>query len=175
MKISLMGYMGSGKTTIGKLLSDYMNLKFIDLDQYIEVAEHKAISKIFAESGEIYFRKIEKDYLHQVLAQNDFVLSTGGGTPAYYDNLQSINENSLSFYLQANPNNLAKRLSLSESRRPVIAHLTKEELPEFIAKHLFERNAYYQQATYTVNTNKKTEQEIVNEIREKIKYHQSLT
>lgn len=77
--------------------------------------------------------------------------------------------------MQANPNNLAKRLSLSESRRPVIAHLTKEELPEFIAKHLFERNAYYQQATYTVNTNKKTEQEIVNEIREKIKSHQSLT
>ena len=165
MIISLIGYMGSGKSHISKLLSQKINFKLIDLDQQIILKHQKKISEIFAELGEIFFRKEEKSILEEILKLDDnMVLSLGGGTPVYYNNMELINQKSKSVFLQASVGTLAERLLRQKAKRPLIARLSDEELPEFIAKHLFERNTFYSQANYTINTNNKSPEEIVDEI-----------
>lgn len=165
MIISLIGYMGSGKSHISKLLSQKINFKLIDLDQQIILKHQKKISEIFAELGEIFFRKEEKSILEEILKLDDnIVLSLGGGTPVYYNNMELINQKSKSVFLQASVGTLAERLLRQKAKRPLIARLSDEELPEFIAKHLFERNTFYSQANYTINTNNKSPEEIVDEI-----------
>ncbi len=165
MIISLIGYMGSGKSHISKLLSQKINFKLIDLDQQIILKHQKKISEIFAERGEIFFRKEEKSILEEILKLDDnIVLSLGGGTPVYYNNMELINQKSKSIFLQASVGTLAERLLRQKAKRPLIARLSDEELPEFIAKHLFERNTFYSQANFTINTNNKAPEEIVDEI-----------
>lgn len=157
--------MGSGKSHISKLLSQKINFKLIDLDQQIILKHQKKISEIFAERGEIFFRKEEKSILEEILKLEDnIVLSLGGGTPVYYNNMEIINQKSKSIFLQASVGTLTERLLRQKAKRPLIARLSDEELPEFIAKHLFERNAFYSQANYTINTNNKSPEEIVDEI-----------
>ncbi len=169
MLISLIGYMGSGKSHVSKLLSQKINYELIDLDFEIISKHQMKISEIFESKGEIFFRKEEKQILDGLLSsKKEAVLSLGGGTPVYFDNMQRINNGSISIFLQASVPVLAERLSLQKSKRPLIARLTDAELPEFIAKHLFERNAYYSQAHYTINTNNKTPEQIVDEIIAKI-------
>ncbi len=157
--------MGSGKSHISKLLSQKINFKLIDLDQQIILKHQKKISEIFAERGEIFFRKEEKSILEEILKLDDnIVLSLGGGTPVYYNNMELINQKSKSIFLQASVSTLTERLLRQKVKRPLIARLSDEELPEFIAKHLFERNTFYSQANYTINTNNKSPEEIVDEI-----------
>lgn len=157
--------MGSGKSHISKLLSQKINYELIDLDHEIISKHQMKISEIFESKGEIFFRKEEKLILDGLLSsKKEAILSLGGGTPVYYDNMKSINMHSTSIFLQASVSVLAERLSRQKSKRPLIARLTDEELPEFIAKHLFERNVYYSQAQYIVNTNNRTPEEIVDEI-----------
>ena len=157
--------MGSGKSHISKLLSQKINFKLIDLDQQIILKHQKKISEIFAERGEIFFRKEEKSILEEILKLDDnIVLSLGGGTPVYYNNMELINQKSKSIFLQASVGTLAERLLRQKAKRPLIARLSDEELPEFIAKHLFERNTFYSQANFTINTNNKAPEEIVDEI-----------
>ena len=171
MKIVLLGYMGSGKTTIGKQLAKKIYHKFSDLDTYIEQQENNSISEIFKQKGEIYFRKIEHIYLKQFLKDNDsYVLSLGGGTPCYAGNMDIlINENDLvTFYLQTSIPILKERLSRNSAKRPLISSLTEEKLTEYIAKHLFERREFYDKATYRISTNSKSIQEIVADIRIKL-------
>ncbi|MDR2121942.1 MAG: shikimate kinase, partial [Flavobacteriaceae bacterium] len=110
MIISLVGYMGSGKTTVGKRLSENLNLNFVDLDDYIVSNEKRSIKDIFSEKGEIYFRKIENSCLDTVLNTDNIVLSPGGGTPVYYNNMELINSKSISFYLKMSPAELTERL-----------------------------------------------------------------
>ncbi|TMM53445.1 shikimate kinase [Maribacter algarum] len=166
MQIVLLGYMGSGKTTIGKILADKLNVKCLDLDQYIEGAEGKDISSLFKEKGEIYFRKKEAESLREVLStKDDFVLSIGGGTPCYANNMSAIfdmTENGI--YLKVGLDELVKRLSKEKTKRPLIASIPEVELHEFIGKHLFERSFYYNQASHVVNCDDKSIQEIVIEI-----------
>ena len=165
MKITLLGYMGSGKTTIGKELSDTLNFKFVDLDEFIEFVYKKPVSEIFSHEGEIKFRKYEREALMEILnSSDDLILSLGGGTPAYYDNMDFINKHSNSFYLRLTPSDLVKRLMEEKISRPLLAHLSDEELPEFIAKHLFERRNFYEKAMKTINVKEKTVEEIVQEI-----------
>lgn len=165
MKIAILGYMGSGKSTVGKALSDFLTVDFFDLDELISIQEKMTVSQIFDVKGEIYFRKKEHFYLNSILDKNtDFVLSLGGGTPIFYNQMNVINEKTTSFYLQASPTFLAKRLVLEKNNRPLIKHLNQENITEFIAKHLFERNLYYQQANYTINIEHKSPDEIVKEI-----------
>lgn len=157
--------MGSGKSHISKLLSQKINFKLIDLDQQIILKHQKKISEIFAERGEIFFRKEEKSILEEILKLDDnIVLSLGGGTPVYYNNMELINQKSKSVFLQASVGTLTERLLRQKAKRPLIARLSDEELPEFIAKHLFERNTFYSQANYTINTNNKSPEDIVDEI-----------
>ena len=169
MKIVLLGYMGCGKSTIGKYLASEMVLPFIDLDDYIESKEKKSISSIFKENGEIYFRKIEHTYLKELLNSDEkFVLSLGGGTPCYANNMNFVKEsNANSFYLQASIKTLVERLLKEKSKRPLIAALHDDKIPEFIAKHLFERRFFYEEANFTIKIDDTSKLEIVSELRKK--------
>ena len=167
MKILLLGYMASGKSVVGKRLSEKMYLPFIDLDEYIEKQEKLSVSEIFSQKGEIYFRKIEHQYLNELL-NNDakFVLSLGGGTPCYAGNMDAIlKADVISFYLQTSVKILAERLIEGKTQRPLVANLSDEKAVEFIAKHVFERRFFYEQAHKTIKTDTKTLKEIVTEIR----------
>lgn len=165
MIISLLGYMGSGKTHVSKNLSKKINFKLIDLDEEITKKNQKSIAEIFSERGEIYFRKQEKEILESILdLKENIVLSLGGGTPAYFENIKVINEKSVSIYLRASVSTLSSRLISEKNSRPLVAKINDEDLPEYIAKHLFERNFYYNQAKHIVNTDAKSPDEIVQEI-----------
>ena len=168
MKIVLLGYMGSGKSTIGRLLSKVIRIPFIDLDDYIKEKEQMSIKSIFKNKGEIYFRVIENKYLKEFISKNDnYILSLGGGTPCYANNMEVLkNENVLSIYLKANISTLVKRLIKNRFKRPLIANLNLETIPDFIGKHLFERQFYYEQSKFKIVTDNKSKKEIVNEIQE---------
>ena len=155
--------MGCGKSTIGKFVSEAENLPFIDLDHYIESKLNKTIPEIFDVEGEIFFRLKEHEYLKELLDKDDdFILSLGGGTPCYAGNMDIINkrENVISIYLRTSIKTIVERLKDEKESRPLVAKLNDEELHEFIAKHLFERSFFYEQATEKVNTSGKTIDEI---------------
>ncbi|CAL2075190.1 shikimate kinase [Tenacibaculum sp. 190524A02b] len=166
MKIILLGYMASGKSTIGKLIAKEYKLQFVDLDDYIEQKEQKTIPEVFKDNGEIYFRKKETEYLIELLnKKEDFVLSLGGGTPCYGNNMEHIKlaEGVCSVYLKANSNTIVERLKKEKENRPLVAELNDEDLLEFVAKHLFERNYYYNMAHFKVKIDNKSIDEICNE------------
>ncbi|MET3732029.1 shikimate kinase [Moheibacter stercoris] len=166
MKISLVGYMGSGKSTIGELLAKTLGIYFIDLDKQIEHKTNQSISDTLKALGEIRFRKLEKATLEEVLSLEDsYVLSLGGGTPVYYDNMNQINLHTHSVYLRMTPMELRNRLVHEKENRPLIARIPDDELPEFIAKHLFERSNFYNQAKSIVDVKSKSVDELVEEIR----------
>ena len=154
MIITLMGYMGSGKSIISKELSSKLRFKNIDLDNEISSEIGLSIPEIFQKKGELFFRKKEKEILERVLdSQKDVVLSLGGGTPCYYNNIDLINERSVSVYLVANVNTLVKNLLYEREKRPLIAGIKEEELPNFVGQHLMERNRYYSKAKVAVMVN----------------------
>jgi len=165
MIISLLGYMGSGKSHISKNLSQKINFKLIDLDHQISEEHQLSIPEIFEKRGEIYFRKEEKRILEELLnSEENLVLSLGGGTPVYYENMNIINEKSKSFFLRASVNTLTNRVLLQKNSRPLISKLEDSDIPEFIAKHLFERNPYYSKAHFTIDTDSKNAVEVSDEI-----------
>ncbi|WP_312077348.1 shikimate kinase [Chryseobacterium sp.] len=169
MIISLVGYMGSGKSHISKILSDKINFKLLDLDKEISRRVKMTIPEIFEKKGEIYFRKTEREVLEEILAtEENIVLSLGGGTPVYYNNMEIINLSSKSIFLRANISTLVERLSKQKDKRPLVANIAEEDLPEFIAKHLFERNVYYSKSQFTISTDNRDPEDIVNEIKEKL-------
>ena len=166
MKIVLLGYMASGKSVIGKILANKLKMKFVDLDHFIEEKEGQSISTIFEEQGEIYFRKIESNYLMQLLEnEDDMVLSLGGGTPCYGDNMTKITDNSIAFYLNASVITIFERLKNETFQRPLVADIGQENLQEFIAKHLFDRNPYYRKAKHIIDVKDKSIPQIIGEIK----------
>ncbi|MBW8359693.1 MAG: AAA family ATPase [Weeksellaceae bacterium] len=169
MMISILGYMGSGKTHISKLLSDKLEFEFLDLDKIIAKKNKLTLPEIFEKKGEIFFRKQEREVLEEILAsKSDAVLSLGGGTPCYYNNMEVINQNSLSFFLRTSVPVLAERLIRQKQKRPLIANIADEDIPEFVAKHLFERNAFYSKAQFIVDTTGKEPEAVVEEITSKL-------
>lgn len=164
--------MGSGKSYIGKRLAARIDQKFIDFDEEIEKRENSSISKIFEEKGEIFFRKLEKQVLEEMIQLNEgAVISLGGGTPCYGNNMELIKEaeDVSSFYLKLNIDDLTDRLNKEKSHRPVISHLdSREKLEEFIRKHLFERGFYYNQSDHIIKCDSKTSEEILDEIQKKL-------
>ncbi|KJD32013.1 shikimate kinase [Tamlana sedimentorum] len=172
MIIILIGYMASGKSTIGKKLAEKLKCDLVDLDDYIEEKEQLTVTEIFKNKGEIYFRKQETHYLKELLAsESQIILSLGGGTPCFGNNMELIlnEEHATSIYLRASLPTLVKKLIKKKAKRPLIAHLeTEEELTEFIGKHLFERSAFYNQAEVVISTDNKSKKDIVNEITTKL-------
>lgn len=151
MKITLIGYMGSGKSTIGKILSKKLQLPFYDLDHEIEIYTNLSIVDIFKNKGECYFRKIEHLMLKKILySKKKYILSVGGGTPMFYNSMQIINQYSESFYLYMNSLNLSHRLKKEKKKRPIINSLSHNQLNKFIKQHLLERNQFYELSKYKI-------------------------
>ena len=164
-----MGYMASGKSVVGIELSKQLSLEFIDLDAYIEESEGMSISSIFLKKGEIYFRNKETLYLKEILStKNNFILSLGGGTPCYGENMNIILEQSNSVYLRTSLNTLLERLKVEKFTRPIVASIEPSKLKEFIAKHLFERSYFYDRANHIVTTDEQSIKQIVNAIKIKL-------
>jgi len=165
-KVVFIGYMGSGKSIVAKNVATKLGFGCLDLDQMIEKKMKMSIEKIFFSKGEIYFRKIEHELFLELLnSKDDLIISTGGGTPCYYNNHELLKgENVVSIYLKASVNTLFNRLVNEKQKRPLIANLTNEEVKEFIAKHLFDRSFYYNQATFKVNVDDKSVETITDDI-----------
>ena len=165
-KIILLGYMGSGKSTIAKSLATKVGLPYLDLDEIIEKRENTTLKNLFSNKGELYFRKLEHEVLSELMNnQNSFILSLGGGTPCYANNHEVIKgENRESVYLSASIDTLYSQLQNENDTRPLIANKREDEMKEFIAKNLFDRSYYYNQAKYKVTIDNKSVGEIVSEI-----------
>ena len=143
--------MGVGKTTLGKILARELNLEFIDLDWYIEKRFHQSVSQLFATRGEEGFRQIEQNMLHEVAEFENVLISAGGGTPCFFDNMEYMNAQGLTIYLKASPETLRTHLRMGKQKRPLIAQKNEEELDAFIRETLEKRESYYQQAQLIFN------------------------
>lgn len=152
MKIFLIGYMGSGKSILAKVLAERLNLELIDIDAYIESQIGQSVSDIFAIKGEKYFRNLESKILSGLNVQDNVVIATGGGLPCFNDNINVINKQGVSFYICNKVETLSNRLFLEKSTRPLISTCENiSELSVFVKKHLEEREQYYFQAKYIIN------------------------
>ena len=150
-RIILIGYMGSGKTTVGKVLSRELNLPFYDLDWYIENRMHKSIHQIFEEKGEEGFRKIERNLLHEVAEFENVIISCGGGTPSVFDNIGYINQQGESVYLKCRADVLSAHLRMGKTIRPLLLNKTNEEVELFISEQLAQRESFYSQAKHIID------------------------
>lgn len=143
-KIILIGFMGSGKSTMGKRLAHRLGLPFIDLDTAILEEEGSDIPIIFETKGEDYFRKIEHQKLKEILStESQFVLATGGGTPCFHNNMKLINENGFSIYIKYTAAFLSSRLIAAKTVRPLIKDYSNSELKVFVENLLLEREPFY--------------------------------
>lgn len=150
MRIFLTGYMGSGKSTIGRKVAALMGMNFIDLDKYIEERNFKSVPNIFAQEGEEAFREKERQALKEVIQFEDIVVGTGGGAPCFFDNMQQMNEAGITIYLAPDNETLACRLLKSKTERPLIAGKNKEELILFIKTALEKRSPFYEQSKIVI-------------------------
>ena len=153
-RIFLLGYMGAGKTTLGRALATTLGLQFIDLDCYIEERFRKTISQIFAEKGEEEFRNIERRMLHEVGEFEDVIISTGGGTPCFFDNVEYMNAQGTTVFLDVPVERLFIRLSIARHKRPLIKEKNDGQLREFIAEQLEKRLPHYSKALHTFRADK---------------------
>ncbi|TXD59562.1 shikimate kinase [Polaribacter sp. IC066] len=171
MKIVLLGYMASGKSSVGKKMAKSLAMNFIDLDAYIIDHEKMSITTIFKTKGEVYFRLKEHQYLKEILAKDhNFILSLGGGTPCYANNMEEVNKgDTISVYLNGSTSTMIKRLIKKKAKRPLIASLSDDQIPEFVAKHLFERRFFYEKAKMTIKIDDKKKSEIAIELEKLLK------
>ena len=144
--IFLIGYMGCGKSTLGRALQNVTGLQFIDLDHYIENRFRSTISELFALRGEEGFRRIEAAMLDEVSQFSDVVIACGGGTPCFFNNMDLMNNRGLTVWLTTPVNRLFERLQRNRSKRPILANKTDEELMEFITSALEDRRPHYSRA-----------------------------
>lgn len=145
-RVFLIGYMGAGKTTLGRSLAEEMGMEFIDLDIFIESRQHKSIKEIFAEVGEDGFRKIERQSLEEVAQFEHVIISLGGGTPCFFDNMDIVNRSGISVYLKPSEEVLLVRLIKGKHKRPLLAEKSDEQILQFIREQLAWREPYYLKA-----------------------------
>lgn len=154
VRIILIGYMGAGKTTLGKALAHELGYQFIDLDWYIENRYRKSIQDLFKEKGEDEFRRIEQAMLHEAAEFEDIIISSGGGTPCFFNNISYMNSMATTIYLKPSKEVLFNRLKEAKAKRPLLVHKSDEDLKAFIAQNLTEREPFYNQASYTFSADK---------------------
>jgi shikimate kinase len=147
----MVGYMGSGKSSVGKELASLLGLKFIDLDTSIELLSNKKITELLIPGNETEFRKFEREALLQSANKKNVVIATGGGCPAYFDNMEWMNRNGLTIYLKAHPGTLFHRIAPEKKKRPLIAGMPDVDLMEYIMESLKKRLLYYIKAGMTVS------------------------
>ncbi len=150
MRIYLIGYMGSGKSTLGRKLAHKLGLQFVDMDHYIEQRNYKTVPQIFEEEGEEAFRKKERQALEELSEFTDLVIATGGGAPCFFDNMDLMNRTGKTIYLDIHPEILAHRLTLSKTERPLIKGKSEAELIRFIDETLEKRSRFYKQAQFKI-------------------------
>jgi shikimate kinase len=166
MRIYLVGYMGCGKSTIGRKIGDLLGICFIDLDKYIEERYFKTVPAIFAEEGEYRFREKERSSLLEVSQFEDVVVGTGGGTPCFFDNMEVMNNNGITVYIAPDPAVLAFRLIKSRTERPLIADKSKDELIHFINDALRKRAPFYEKSKIIIRgENNLDPKHVIEEIR----------
>jgi shikimate kinase len=151
MRIFLIGFMGSGKSTVGKRIALRLNYSFIDMDRVIENEAGMPINRIFDEKGEDEFRRIEHELVLKISKMKKVVVSTGGGVPCFFNNMEIINKNGISIYLKMTPEDLLKRLKGSKFERPLIRDLSTAELADYITEKLREREPYYLKSKHVVD------------------------
>ena len=164
MKVYLLGFMGSGKSTVGRLLADQMKLDFIDFDRYIEQETGKTIAELFDSGGEDKFRELEHLHLKKILSKDNVVIALGGGTPCFHDNMNLIQANGKSVYLKVDAEILLKRLIKGKAKRPLIRDLNETELKHFIEDRLAKRISYYSKADFTLQVGKMETKEVTYEV-----------
>lgn len=152
-RILLVGFMAAGKTTLGKALAKDLGLQFVDLDLYIESRYHATVSQIFAERGEEGFRQIERNMLHEVAEFEDVIIATGGGTPCFFDDMEYMNAQGTTVFLDASVDVIFTRLTIARTQRPLVAGKTDEELRSYITETLNRRLPYYSRATHSFCAN----------------------
>jgi len=167
MRVFLIGYMGVGKTTIGKKLSKKLGLEFIDLDKVITDGEYASIPQVMENIGEEYFRTIERQYLEKVAKKDKVLISTGGGAPCFFDNMTVINNSGVSVYLKMDEKSLVQRLKNGMESRPLLKGKSISELEEFVSQHLAQREPFYSKAKIcfgALNFNTKKMEELAKQI-----------
>jgi shikimate kinase len=160
--------MGSGKSTFGKRLAHHMGYDYIDIDLLFEETYRISIADFFLKYGESMFRKMEHELLVKNLNHTQMVISCGGGTPCFLDNMALMNANGISLYLQLTPAALAQRLMNSRRKRPMLETLAGDDLVQKITLHLAEREAFYNQARLIADGISIDIQETTKKIRELI-------
>ena len=150
-RIILIGYMGAGKTTIGNALARELGMPFYDLDWYIESRMRRTIKQLFDERGESGFRQIEYNMLHEVAESENVIISCGGGTPCFFDNMDYMNRQGDTVYLQASPEVLCRHLSMGKTVRPLLLGKSADEQRTFVAEQLAQREPYYSRARHTIS------------------------
>jgi shikimate kinase len=147
MKIFLIGFMGSGKTHWGRLLSQKLSIPFFDLDEQVVEQAGQSIDKIFTLKGEEHFRMQEKDVLHIITeSHQSFVMACGGGTPCYFNNIEYMHQAGTTVWINTPLEILFRRLVNEKDKRPLIRELSDEQLKSFISKKFADRKIYYEQA-----------------------------
>lgn len=165
MKIFLIGFMGSGKTFLGKQLSQKLSIPFFDLDEQIESHENKKITEIFEKDGEEYFRLLEKDTLHIITESHDsFVMATGGGTSCYFNNIDYIKSSGTVIWINTPIHVLFERLLKEKDTRPLIRNLEDDQIRGFIIKKFADRKIFYEQAHLSIEDEAISLEEIVDKI-----------
>ena len=144
--IFLIGYMGAGKTTIGKQIANCLDWQFIDMDLFIESRYHKTVPSLFVEKGEETFRDIERNVLQEIAQFENTVIATGGGAPCFFDNMDVMNRTGITVYLKTPVSELVQRLLVCKQERPLIKDKNREELTRYIADHLEKRETWYKRA-----------------------------
>ena len=150
VRIFLTGYMGAGKTTLGKAFARKMNVPFVDLDWYIEERFHKTVGELFTERGETGFRELERNMLHEVAEFENVVISTGGSA-LFFDNMEFMNRVGKTVFLDVHPDVLFRRLRIAKQQRPILQGKEDDELKAFIIRALEQRAPFYTQAQYIFN------------------------
>lgn len=151
IRIILIGYMGAGKTTVGKALAAELGVPFYDLDWFITTRYRRSVPEIFAERGEEGFRDLEHRMLHEAAEFENIILSCGGGTPCFYDNMDYMNSLADTVYLKATPDVLAMHLRMGKGKRPLLEGKSPEELEDYIREMLVTREPFYSKAKYTLD------------------------
>lgn len=150
MKLFIIGYMASGKTTFGKALAEKLDTPFIDLDNYIEEKTSKTISEIFSEMGEEGFRRLEKEMLQNAVSEHEeAIVACGGGTPCFFDNMNFLNDNGITLFLETSIPVLIARLQEENETRPLMNGKTGEEIRQHVLTQLCERLPKYMEAKMT--------------------------
>ena len=168
-RIFLIGYMGAGKTTLGKAFARAMGLTFIDLDWYIEERFHKTIRELFTERGEDAFRDLERRMLHEAGEFEDVVISVGGGTPCFFDNVDFMNSVGEAVFLDVDIRVLFRRLKIAKQQRPLLDGKSDEELMLFIQEALQKRLPFYTRAKHTFNGEKLEDRRQIQQSVERLK------